>query len=326
MLQQHGNHLQQLLDVCLQVVGFATDSSNPDKVFLMEGGLDLWHEAMAISTVYTETLHVLFRNIVCLLEHDYEHVIRAMTILDRYLRLGGAQFWQTYHANIEGLLSAIVGHVKAEASIQIGETIESIVLYVPSDQLKSCVGVFQQLFQACVAYRNKDIERESEAVVVSYLSVFARLLLQHLDLVVVDVLHKDMAALLLLVDLMLQSFFRIAATEMTLPHRKLWALGLCQLLDIVEQPILERVGQIVEACSDVLTEEMRQREHSADKEAHHRSHPAKAHQVEEDAAITRVDLKAQVSAKMAALSTQLDSTLFQQVLQSIDSSVLPNFQ
>jgi hypothetical protein len=84
-----------LLDMCVQVVRYATDVANPDEVFLMESGLELWNKTLEVSTVYTEEFHVLFGNVLHLMERDYEHVALVLTLLEQYVRLGKAQFWQT---------------------------------------------------------------------------------------------------------------------------------------------------------------------------------------------------------------------------------------
>ncbi|KAF1782683.1 Ankyrin repeat-containing domain [Phytophthora cactorum] len=126
--------VQELLGMCVQVIRFATDVSNPDEVFLMESGLELWNETLEVSSVYTEELHQLFGNVLRLMERDYEHVALVLSLLEHYLRLGKAQFWQTYHTNVSGLLQSVIGNVKAEASLQIAQVTEIIVATVPIDQ------------------------------------------------------------------------------------------------------------------------------------------------------------------------------------------------
>lgn len=145
--------VQTLLDMCVQVIRFATDVANPDEVFLMESGLELWNETLNVSTVYTEELHLLFGNALRLMERDYEHVALVLSLLERYLRLGKAQFLQTYHTSVSELLQRLVGSVKAEASLQIVQVTEIIVATLPADQVECFLPVVRLMVEACVTFQ-----------------------------------------------------------------------------------------------------------------------------------------------------------------------------
>ncbi|KAF1789657.1 Armadillo-type fold [Phytophthora cactorum] len=256
--------VQELLGMCVQVIRFATDVSNPDEVFLMESGLELWNETLEVSSVYTEELHQLFGNVLRLMERDYEHVALVLSLLEHYLRLGKAQFWQTYHTNVSGLLQSVIGNVKAEASLQIAQVTEIIVATVPIDQVPVLLPVVKTM---------------------------------------------------------------------------VWALALCSTLMLIEQPVLEKTGQILEICVEVIEDEQEEKAlkqaatANSDEDgarsgvyrafqAHHKQQQAPS---EEDAPILALDLKGSVCERLNDLAAKLGSGAFDQLLQTVDSSVLRKF-
>ncbi|KUF76571.1 Importin-11 [Phytophthora nicotianae] len=329
--------VQTLLDMCVQVVRFATDVSNPDEVFLMESGLELWNETLEVSTVYTEELHQLFGNALRLMERDYEHVVLVLSLLEHYLRLGKAQFWQAYHSNVSGLLQSVIGNVKAEASLQIAQVTEIIVATVPIDQVTVFLPVVKTMVEACISFQQGEAKHEPDSVLAGYLSVVARLMMINLDFTLKNLLVNDHAVLLVLVDAMLKLFYTVGSSPLTLLRRKVWALALCSTLMLMEQPLLEKTGQILEICVEVIEdeqEEQRLKQAAAANsdedgarsgvyrafQAHHRNQQQAPN--EEDAPILALDLKGFVCERLNDIAAKLGSGAFDQLLQTVDSSVL----
>ncbi|ETL26980.1 hypothetical protein L916_19429, partial [Phytophthora nicotianae] len=329
--------VQTLLDMCVQVVRFATDVSNPDEVFLMESGLELWNETLEVSTVYTEELHQLFGNALRLMERDYEHVVLVLSLLEHYLRLGKAQFWQAYHSNVSGLLQSVIGNVKAEASLQIAQVTEIIVATVPIDQVTVFLPVVKTMVEACISFQQGEAKHEPDSVLAGYLSVVARLMMINLDFTLKNLLVNDHAVLLVLVDAMLKLFYTVGSSPLTLLRRKVWALALCSTLMLMEQPLLEKTGQILEICVEVIEdeqEEQRLKQAAAANsdedgarsgvyrafQAHHRNQQQAPN--EEDAPVLALDLKGFVCERLNDIAAKLGSGAFDQLLQTVDSSVL----
>ncbi|OWZ23853.1 Importin [Phytophthora megakarya] len=334
--------VQTLLDMCVQVIRYATDVSNPDEVFLMESGLELWSETLDVSTVYTEELHKLFGNVLRLMERDYEHVVLVLSVLEHYLRLGKAQFWQTYHANVSGVLHHVIGNVKAEASLQIAEVTEIIIATVPIDQVTEFLPVVKSMVEACITFQQGGPKHEPETVLAGYLSVVARLMMINFEYTLKNLLVNDHTALLVLVDTMLKLFYTVGSSPLTVLRRKVWVLALCATLKLMEQSVLERTGQILEICVEVIEDEQEEQKQkqaavAADRDedgarsgvfrafqAHHKN--LQLEPSEEDVPILALDLKTFVCGTMNELSTKLGSGAFNQLLQTVDSSVLRKFQ
>ncbi|POM59542.1 Importin-like protein [Phytophthora palmivora] len=334
--------VQTLLDMCVQVTRFATDVSNPDEVFLMESGLELWNETLEVSTVYTEELHLLFGNVLRLMERDYEHVVLVLRVLEHYLRLGKTQFWQTYHANVSRLLQNVIGNVKAEASLQIAQVSEIIIATVPIDQVAGYMPVVKSMVEACITFQQGEPKHEPESVLAGYLSVVARLMMIDFDFTLKNLLQNDHAVLLVLVNSMLKLFYTVGSSPLTLLRRKVWSLALCATLKLMEPLLLDKTGQVLEICVEVIEDEQEEQKQkqaavAADRDedasrsgvyrafqAHHKSLQHQPN--EEDIPILALDLKAFVCGILNELSTRLGSGAFGQLLDTVDSSVLRKFQ
>lgn len=341
-LQQANQGVQKLVEMCLQVVRFATDVSNPDEVFLMESGLELWSEALAVSTVYTEELHLLFGNLLHLMKRDYEHVKLALQILKQYVRLGQAQFWQAYHASVAELFFDVLGNVKADACVQLARTQELIVAMFPSEQVAVCAPVLTRMIEACMLFVRKDAAREPEMAIVGYLSVLARLLMRHFEFAIVNIFKNDQDVLgNVVIDLMLVKFFSVGSSSLNLVRRKVWAISLCSVLPILSDEHLEKSGQILELSAEVLDEEQEERtseqqrvngdaEEERDGAGAYRAYRTHRQTLratsEEDKLVKSTDLKALACFKLSELAAKLGPIHFEQLLQTVDSSVLCKFQ
>ncbi|GLE03732.1 hypothetical protein PINS_up012634 [Pythium insidiosum] len=360
------SELCALHEMSLQVIALATDVRNPDELFLMESGLELWLETVASATQYSDALHALFPNAVQLLDRDLEHVQLVLSLLERYVRLGGAAFWQTYHADVQRLWLGVVGNVKLEAARQLARTLE-LVLALGGDSVEatqalvaSCAPVLQRVVAACVAFQRRDDARESHGVITAYLGVVARLWVVASGqprVVVVDVLQGDLATLLEVLELWLHQAFTVAPASLRLPQRKLWAAGLCGVLDVPEPPVLEKLGQILEACVEVADEEAEQaserareaqallagggraeEEEEEEEEdfgrrggggggaAHRAFQRHHARQRESDVLDLDVDLLALAKSKLSAVAAHVGPAAFAQLLQSVDASVLQRLE
>ncbi|GLE07319.1 hypothetical protein PINS_up017449 [Pythium insidiosum] len=304
----------------------------------MESGLELWLETVASATQYSDALHALFPNAVQLLDRDLEHVQLVLLLLERYVRLGGAAFWQTYHADVQRLWLGVVGNVKLEAARQLARTLE-LVLALGGDSVEAT----QALVASCAPVLQRVVAAGQPRVVV------------------VDVLQGDLATLLEVLELWLHQAFTVAPASLRLPQRKLWAAGLCGVLDVPEPPVLEKLGQILEACVEVADEEAEQAserareaqallaggggggraEEEEEEEgedfgrrgggggggaAHRAFQRHHARQRESDVLDLDVDLLALAKSKLSAVAAHVGPAAFAQLLQSVDASVLQRLE
>lgn len=332
--------VQALVGMCIQVVRFATDVSNPDEVFLMESGLELWRSTLDVAPSYTEELHLLFNNAIRLLERDYEHIKVVLEILEHYVRKGGAQFWEIHHQAVAGMLTNVVGNVRAEASHQIAEVMELVIAVFPVEQLACCFPVVKAMISACDAFRRKESQCEPDGVIASYLSVVALLLVRNFDVSLAHAFDNDQSALLMVVEAMLHVYYTVGSSPLTSTRRKVWALALCASLSLVSEPMLEKTGEILEVCVDVIDTEREDAQDASGSNADdqeggggvfrayqaHRSQQQRA-QSEVEAAVRSVDVKGVACARLSIITQQIGSqSAFDMLLATVDSSVLHKLQ
>jgi hypothetical protein len=333
--------LQKVVEMCLQVVEYATNIENPEEVYLMEAGLELWREIVQLFLLfvtkfsqqndnkcyYTEKLHDLFQNALNLMQRDYEHVKIVLCLIDLYLQLGQQIFWKRYHTQIAQLFCQLIGQIKAEACIQLTKTLEVIVYSSPSDQLV-CLDTFfwTKIVEACVLFVEKNPMREPEMVIVGYLSVLTRLMMpQHLAyfMHVIPLSH-----LVLIIDLILDKFFTVVSTSIGMTRRKVWAAALVSLLSLRENFIYERIGRILDVCSEVLEQEKLQKNFQEESIQNipkaFRHHQDKAQQKQDP--IHQISLKAFIRDQLQHCNTSLGPQRFQQLLATIDQSILQQLQ
>lgn len=329
-----------LVGMCLQVIRFATDISNPDEVFLMESGLELWRSSLSVSQSYTEELHMLFGNIVQLMQRDFEHIKIVLEILTLYLRKGGSQFWETYHLVVGSILTSVIGSVRAEASHQVADVTELVLAAFPIEQIESMIPIVKAMAMSCAAFAHKDEQREPDGVIASYLSVTALLIVRSLDVAMVQVLENDQG-LLMIVEIMLKLYYTVGSSPLTATRRKVWALALCASLSMVTESMLEKTGEILEVCVDVMEQEREDAESAANDAdgtdaqdgkrgvfRAYQSHRAQQQRgdTELEAAVRDASIKTVACARLSVISQQLGAASFEQLLTSVDSSVLRQLQ
>ncbi|CEG35873.1 Nuclear transport receptor KAP120 (importin beta superfamily) [Plasmopara halstedii] len=329
-----------LLAMSTQLIHFSTDVSNPDHVCLVESGLELWNETVDASTVYTKEFHVLFSQTMYLMDRDYEHVVLLLRLLKNYVRLGKIQFWHDHQTIVCKLLLGVIGNVKAEASLQIAQVAEDIVATISIDQLSSIVPVVKSMVRSCIQSQHVKANHEPESVLAAYLSVLARLMVTSIDFTLNVVLMNDHIVLAVLVNVMLRLFYTVGESQLTLLRRKLWAAALCLISMMAEQQMLEKIGQVLEICAEVINDEPEERaEQEAVVDSSEKIDQSEVFGVEQagftnhqqnlseqDASVLALDLRSFVCERMNILASKLGRSAFDQILETVDISVLRKFQ
>lgn len=315
--------VEALPRMCVQVIRYATDVLNPDAVFLIEGGLQLWKVTLEVSTMYTEELHVLFGSALRLMERDCEHIVLVLNLLERYLLLGNIQFWQAYHAPISQLFLIVFANVKAEASLLIASVAERIIKTIPTNQLATFSPVVKTMAESCINYKRGRANQERDSVIGGYLSVVARLMVTSLDFSL-NTCCNDLAVLLELANVMLRLFYTVGSSSLTPLQRKVWALALLSTLTLKEHSFLDKTGQILDLCAEVIDEEQ---EITAAVDSDKSGGQVgvfcyKQQPIEQDACILALDLKSFVCKQLNALASNLGSSHFDNLLQTVDASVI----
>ena len=250
-------------ETLVPVIAFATDfASNSDSaVYLAEPALLVWKELLEHTSAYSPLLSNLLPNLFELLSRDLEFITIGLEIVEQYWLLGQDRLWQEHGLAILSLLHSLCGQVKPEGMIHTAEVMELFVRGLGRSGLTTSwtcgwTALSQVLLQACLD------QAEPERVLVQYVNVLCRLVLDVPELVFRDILAQS-AQLEGLVQWMLRYFFQLrASSEQSPVQAKLWASTLLRFV-LLPHLVPDAFGQILDVCAEVSsTEELKQEEFS----------------------------------------------------------------
>ncbi len=178
-----------------------------------------------------------------------------------------------------------------------------------------------------------DLNREPDMVIIGYMTVLARVLF-HAPAVFYALLesrahaHETPQQLLeRLLLFYLDKYYSIVYTSVGPVRRKVWACAMCCFLSLNDREILERTGQILDLCADVL---------EASKDQDRSEENGSCVKVEFEASrrsellakdpILQMNLHQHVCDRLTDCSKRLDPNFFQHLMQMVDQSVLQKFQ
>ena len=104
-----------------------------------------------------------------------------MLITEGYILLGGVFFLNDHHATMQQVLKAIVGEVTPRGASYVHLVLESLLRRYPAlgSSILSQSGVIATMLKSCTANYHQVQGSEPDRVIVMYLSVFARVLLNN---------------------------------------------------------------------------------------------------------------------------------------------------
>nr|CCA27813.1 importinlike protein putative [Albugo laibachii Nc14] len=265
--------LLPLQEMCLQGVQSAVNAKPADP-YLLENGLALWYQLILSVKDYSDQLAAIFPHALEIVQLEYEHGLTILGIIEKYLKLDGSErFWDVYHAPILSIcITPMIKNVKSQVSIALAHLLERILEHLQirgmifSSFSNELVEPTQRLVACCVEYSENHEDKEPESVIISYLHVFALLVLflDQCDWVYVSVLNSDSKVLTQLVDLMLDKFpsghaqcINTNSSSVWYPwqlRKKLWASALISLLAWRIPGCVDRVGDIKRIANDILKE------------------------------------------------------------------------
>ncbi|GAM27321.1 hypothetical protein SAMD00019534_104960, partial [Acytostelium subglobosum LB1] len=154
----------------LPVIEQATMPNTEESIYLLEDGLELWFNLIGRINAFPRPLLLLFRNIIGVMQHTFEHSQVCMKILEAYILVGGQEFFLAYGNDVVGVLAALLGDIKDSGTNYIIRPIDLIIQMYPVDGAVLLQPVFVKLLQ--LIHSND----ESELSIVQYQAVFTRLI------------------------------------------------------------------------------------------------------------------------------------------------------
>ena len=265
------------------LVLYATDTSQPESIYLADEGLKLWQSILSHTTTYTPQLHTLFSNVISMMIRDFDHTTECMALLESYLCTGGVTFIQAYSSALRDMFVRTVGQVRKDASLKLTKAMGRMLKMYPREMPSLLMPVFSEMLKSIVMSYNdgvriKQIQTSNNGgqnvapnrdldhplVIVSYLSILALLLMQSADLFNTFLSSDDTTRNTncstdqlwsLLVDQWIVRFDDIGGGSSAPWVRKSWVMALCVPLSTGDSVAMSRFIEIVNLCVHSLADD-----------------------------------------------------------------------
>jgi hypothetical protein len=167
-----GSRATEMHEFTVPMVQYCTDLSQPDHVYLMEDGLELWRVTIQNSTAMgpADALLAAFANIRAILARDYDNLIDCMQLICSYMLLGRDVFMAAEAQNVAGILTCCLGEVNERGHVAIAEAIETMVQLFPAE----APGLLADSLKRMLAVLVEGTEPDS--VLGSFLAVLGRVM------------------------------------------------------------------------------------------------------------------------------------------------------
>lgn len=236
----------------LPLIHLSTDITQPPHVYLMEDGLDLWHNVLVNASCMTPELLQLFVNMPSLLELGSENLRKCFSIIESYVLLDEKEFLQNFSTPVVNACLTMLGNVKPEGGIILSRVVETIVKVSPQRGTELFAPVLLKICHMIL-----EVEEYTPLLVI-YLSIIGEIILHnypafvHIVENVAQQLGKQVTDVLgQLLDVWLEKMDCMTRLE----RRKLTVLALITLLPLnVNNCVTDKFALIVDAAVDVLHE------------------------------------------------------------------------
>lgn len=243
---------ENMYSFLLPLIQLSTDVSQPSHIYLMEDGLDLWHNVLMNASCMAPELLQLFTNMPPLLELGSENLRTCFAIVESYVLLDQRAFLQNCGAPVVDACLRMLGNIKPEGSIILSRVVETIIKVSPLTGPEVFAPVLLKTLNMIL-----EVEEHTPLLVI-YLCIIGEISLHnypafvHLVENVAQQLGTQAGNVLSqLLDIWLDKMDGMTRLE----RRKLTVLSLMTLLPLnVHNCVMERFAIIVDAAVDVLHE------------------------------------------------------------------------
>lgn len=236
----------------LPLIHHSTDVTQPPHVYLMEDGLDLWHNVLVNASCMTPELLHLFVNMPALLDLGSENLRTCFAIIESYVLLDENAFLENFGTPVVNACLSMLGNIKPEGGIILSRVIETIVKMSPVRSAELFAPVLLRIFHFIL-----EVEDYTPLLVI-YLCIIGEIILHNYPAFVHVVdsaaqqLNKQVSDVLSqLLDIWLEKMDSMTRLE----RRKLTVLALVTLLPLnVNKCVMDKFAIIVDSAVDVLHE------------------------------------------------------------------------
>ncbi|CAD5116954.1 DgyrCDS5794 [Dimorphilus gyrociliatus] len=165
-----------LLHFVLPVIDNCTDLDNPDTIYLLEDGLELWLAHLQnVEAISDETLSLLGR-IVKIMESSTENVRCCLKIFESCVMASPNKVYDVFGQMFDDCFSMMMSELKNEGIVLILRTVELSIQLIPPS-------TFKKVYENTVSYLVQPSEPLDENPVMTsfQLSILARLILKNIS-------------------------------------------------------------------------------------------------------------------------------------------------
>lgn len=243
---------EQMYPFLLPLIQLSTDVSQPSHIYLMEDGLDLWHNVLMNASCMAPELLQLFANMPPLLELGSENLRTCFAIVESYVLLDPRTFLQNCSAPVVDACLRMLGNIKPEGSIILSRVVETIIKVSPLDGPQVFAPVLLKILNMII-----EVEEHTPLLVI-YLCIIGEISLHNYH-AFVHLVENVAQQLSIQAGNVLSQLLEIWLDKMDcmtrLERRKLTVLSLMTLLPLnVLNCVMQKFAIIVDAAVDVLHE------------------------------------------------------------------------
>lgn len=246
-------------NMLLPILQKVIDVNNPDELNLLEDSVLLWDATLSHAPSMVPHLLEFFPYLVGIMERSFDHLQVAASIVESYITLGGAEFLSMHAPMVAKILDSVVGLVNNKGLLSVLPIIELLVQCFPVEAPPFIGNTLQKLIIICLS-GGDDRDPSMTTVRASAGAILARLLVMNssylanltaepsLSLALQQAgLSIDQNLVLCLTDLWLEKI-----DDVTSIQKKAYALALAIILTLRVPEVLDKLDQILSACTSVL--------------------------------------------------------------------------
>ncbi|XP_060607409.1 importin-11-like isoform X2 [Ruditapes philippinarum] len=252
LVQGFGNLSSTMYKFLLPVIELSTDLRQPEHVYLMDDGLELWHITLTNAEKMTPEMLNLYQNVSELLETGTENLRMCLKVIEEYILLGPRESMQVnkvYTGAIVKSFPSLIKDLRTEGVILVLKVVELVFRSFPAEGPEMFSSMLPGFLRSILT------SDEHPMVMSIYVTLFARIILQNQDYFW-TFLEKIASESHIQSSGILKSFLLAwmeTIDSMTQPERrKLSALALASLITVNNSTVLELFGGIISVCVQVL--------------------------------------------------------------------------
>jgi len=237
-----------LYDFLIPLIQFSTDVDQPEHLYFIEEGLELWHITMQYAPEHNQKLMDLFPNLVKMLDLSLENVMAAIRLIESYSLLGKSHFLSTYGEALNQIFCNVLENAKPKAMFLCGTVIETIFTEYPVESSRLFALPVKKMIEIFLEKKERGDVRSN------FTSVFSRIIFfnKNAFLEMLEIIQKEKGTpqplFYTFLDVWMETFDAIVSSF----HRKFSALALLSFYPTSNGELLNRFSQVLAISVQVL--------------------------------------------------------------------------